>query len=126
MNTQISPSDLNQFTGTENYFKTQIPNLWYTDGCQFLFQQAQCYWLLDEIQYAIMSDKKVKPEEFILIEVKVKDNTAGIFVTDGNLRSLFRKHIEYTDMPSGDWKMYVEIAECGGVIGKLIMIPSER
>ena len=36
----ISPNDLNEFTGTENYFKTIDKSIVYTDGVQYFARNA--------------------------------------------------------------------------------------
>jgi hypothetical protein len=122
----ITPNDLTQFTGTENYYKSQQKNLWYSDGARYLFQEASCYWLLDEIQYDILHRPKVMKEDFISVEVNVKEQSANIIVTDGNKHTLYKKHIQYTDLPTGIWKLWIERTTCGQDEGRLILVPSEH
>ncbi len=47
MNT-ITLSDLSQFTGTETWHR-HFTGLLYTDGIQYLAEQAEAYWLIDAI-----------------------------------------------------------------------------
>ena len=41
-------TELSQFNGTENYYKHSL-GFSYTDGINFLAENAECYWLLDAI-----------------------------------------------------------------------------
>lgn len=125
----ITPIDLQQFTGTENYFKSQLSTFWYTDGCQFFFKNGGnqgAYWVLDVVQFEVLHHNTIKYEEFVVVEIDVNHNKAVIKVQDGNDKYLFEMNIEYTDLSDGMWKFYIEVAECGGVSGKLMMLPSER
>ncbi|MCB8789014.1 DUF6876 family protein [Planktothrix agardhii] len=38
-------TELSQFNGTENYYKHSL-GFSYTDGINFLAENAECYWLL--------------------------------------------------------------------------------
>ena len=46
---QITSVDLAQFTGTSRYYKHWSRRIVYTDGVQFLAEQAGAYWLIDLI-----------------------------------------------------------------------------
>ncbi|MGZ5050475.1 MAG: DUF6876 family protein [Methylobacter sp.] len=125
----LLPSDLIQFTGTENYFKSQLPSLWYTDGCQYFFRNAGdhgAYWFLDLIQFDVLQHDKTARQDFLVIEMHVTANKAVLQVSDGNDKYLLNREIQYTDLADGLWRFYIELAECGGVCGKLMMLPSER
>jgi len=50
----ITKQDLDQFTGTENYYK-HFTGLKYTDGIKYLADKTNCYWFIDIIaSYQVM------------------------------------------------------------------------
>jgi hypothetical protein len=49
-------------------------------------------------------------EEFIVVEVDVKNNQAIIRTQDGNNNYLLKREIPYTDLAEDKWKFYVEDA----------------
>ncbi len=123
----IVPDDLLEFRCTENYFKTMSKNVVYTDGAQFLFKNggdSGAYWLLDYIMFSILP--KCRKEQFIVIELDVKDNKTTIRAQDGNDKQLYKSTIPYTDMSDGDWRLWIEDGECGGNPVRVILLPSEH
>ena len=65
MRTQITQADLQQFTGSETWYRhTLVRDVLYTDGAQFLAERAGAYWLLDEIALAQRASPKVAAEAF--------------------------------------------------------------
>lgn len=126
MKSTITPNDLRQFTCTENYFQSKLPNLWYSDGARHFFINAGAYWFLDIVQFRIVQDKKCKLEPFMVVKLNVENEAATITVDDGNGKVLWKQTIDFTDCPIGEWKFYLEEATCGETFGKLLMVPSER
>ena len=108
---------LPQFTGTEHYHRHQ-PGFLLTDGAKWLAESAGCYWLYDII-YSIRSilDK----DSFAVVKLTVKDQQGDVTVEDGNDNVLYSQHIEYTDFPLPEIKLYVADSEAE----KVIMLPSE-
>ncbi len=100
INSEVLKMDLEQFTGTENYYEHKTiggNKLLLTDGCQFLREKAQCYWFFDLIssyQY------KLSKEPFQTWTLK-KSKSSGwsIIATDGNDRKLVTQYISYSDFP---------------------------
>ena len=78
----------------------------YTDGARYFFQNAGggAYWLLDLI--ATEPAIRKQAQDFAFITLDVKENKARLFVTDGNEKQVYERHIEYTDCPAGVWKFY--------------------
>jgi len=125
--------NLQQFTGTNQYYRNRTGDFNYTDGIQWLAKNAECYWLIDLIaSYQITLRKLPKNTNFqlwILVttdEHKVikrrKDHQAVVECwadtpIAGQL-PLVRKHIPFTDFPLPEIKLYLE----NGVL----MLPSER
>lgn len=125
----ITPSDLSGFHCTENYFKTMLPNLWYSDGFQYFCRnggEQGAYWFLDLLQFELLQNNTVKQEDFLVVEMTVDKSAATIKIQDGNNNYLVTKDIAFTDLASGCWKFYVEGTYCGDIEGKLIYLPSER
>jgi uncharacterized protein DUF6876 len=115
--TKITQSDLDQFTGTEHWYKHWASPITFTDGAKFLAERAGAFWLLDEIVFA-QRNKKVKGEEFQVWRLKL-DGKGGCTLTcdDGNGNVALTKAIPYTDFPLDEAKVYFT----GGVI----LLPSE-
>lgn len=96
----------------------------YTDGVNYLAENASCFWLLDIIGTEIHPLQKKEP--FLSICVVVADSKADIKVHDGNginvsggvqYKYLYERHIPYTDMPPGEWRFFLT--------NDVLMVPSE-
>jgi hypothetical protein len=123
----ITPNDLIEFTGTENYFQTIDKSIVYTDGVQYFARNAGdhgAYWLLDLIVLDLIPANR--DEEFLVIEVSIKDSQAFIRTQDGNDNYFVTRRIDYTDLVEGDWKFYVENGMVGEKEVKVILLPSEH
>ena len=98
--------ELNQFTGTEQYFKSNmfVPKMVHTEGVQYFCDKASAYWFLDIIATEVFP--MLKDEPFISILLQVKNGSATIFISDGNDETLETRTIEYTDCPDGDYKFF--------------------
>lgn len=104
MNTQL---DLSQFYGTEAYHRTNmfVPQLVHTDGVHYFANEAGAWWFLDIVaseHYPLM-----KKEGFISIKLHVNDGKADIVAEDGDLNVLAKKHLAFTDCPSGDFNFFL-------------------
>jgi len=106
--------DLSQFTGTENYYRTNhlfAKDMVHTDGVQYFADNAGngAYWFLDIV--ATEYFPLLKKEPFISITLIVgsnqDDNNAMIVVEDGDCELLAKKIIEYTDCPVGEYKFFL-------------------
>jgi hypothetical protein len=123
----ITPNDLHEFTGTENYYKTMDKSIVYTDGVQYFARNAGdqgAYWLLDLMVFEIIP--KNFEEEFLCVTIEVENDQAVIRATDGNDNRLYKKNILYTDLAEGEWKFFVEIGMVGEKEVKVILLPSEH
>ena len=123
----ITPNDLQEFTGTENYFKTIDKSIIYTDGVQYFARNAGdqgAYWLLDLMVFEIIP--KNFEEEFLCVTIEVENDQAVIRATDGNDNRLYKKNILYTDLAEGEWKFYVENGMVCDKEVKVILLPSEH
>ena len=100
--------DLSQFTGTENYYRTNhlfAKDMVHTDGVQYFADPAGCYWFLDII--ATEAFPLLKKEPFMAINLLVEDGKAKIAVEDGDLKTLLAKQIDYTNCPDGLYEFFL-------------------
>ena len=87
----------------------------YTEGVEYVVDNAGAYWLLDEIALSQRHIIPVKREDFQVWDLKVNaDQTAMLTCGDGNGREVYAKRIEFTDFPEpgirfyySDWVIYL-------------------
>ena len=104
-----SPSDLQGFTGTEQWYRHGLNRKFiYTDGVRYFAENAGggAYWFLDIAASSIFMLHRLQKEEFLSVTMTVTASGAVILVTDGNDEELFTQHIEFTDCPQGEWKFF--------------------
>jgi len=115
---RLSPADLQQFIGTENWYRSINPAVSYTDGAKYVADQGGAYWLLDEIALAQRFQSTVRDETFQVWTLCVKpDRSARLACDDGNGRVVFAKTIPYTDFPLPAFRLYCT--------DQVILLPSE-
>lgn len=108
--------ELANFYGSEVFYRHPLNrSVVYTEGVQHFAEQAGAYWFLDILatEPAILEQAK----DFAAVTLKVKDGKAQLLVTDGNDGEVFRRDIDYTDCPEGDWQFFF--------VGGTIMLRSE-
>ena len=108
---------LNQFNGTENYYKLNS-QLNLTDGTKYLMEVAYCYWIGDIVS-SFQTIERVRNEPFQVytITVDIEISKGGIICTDGNCRVLQVQNLHYTDFPLRTITLYY--------CDKVLMLPSE-
>jgi hypothetical protein len=118
--TKLTKSDLDQFTGSENWYRHGINrNILFTDGAKYVADTAGAYWLLDEIAIIQPHDARVAAEEFQFWKLAVRpDHTATLSCDDGDGKIVFTKKIEYTDFPLDEITLYFT--------NNVIYLPSEH
>lgn len=111
-------SDLQQFSGTSQYFQHPL-GLLYTDGVQYLVQHAHCAWLLDVI-CSYRHVKKIREQDFLVHKLTVNESnrSATYTIENGNGLVLQSQHLEFTDFPLTTIKLFQE--------GAVILLPSEH
>jgi hypothetical protein len=108
--------ELAQFTGTETWYRHPLNRyLLYTEGVQFFAEKAGCYWLLDIVATELFRLQVAEP--FLHVKLIVDDGEADIVVDDGDGSAVFRRHIQFTDAPPGDWRFYLT--------DNVVLLPSE-
>ena len=98
---ELAEQDLNQFTGTQCYYRHRLTGFKYTEGVQYMAENGGAYWLVDKILLSMKYVKKCqKQQEFAVWKLTINDDYSAILVLeDGNKNKLFTEKIEYTDFP---------------------------
>jgi hypothetical protein len=100
MSNGIVLNELRQFTGTTQWFRHGLNRkVLYTEGVQYLAEQARAYWLVDEIALAQGHVAPVKATLFQVWDLTVKNSAAALTCEDGNGNTVYSKQIEFTDFP---------------------------
>ena len=109
---------LRQFTGTETWYRHPLFRAYlYTDGVQYLAEQAGAYWLIDDI-LACQTHPRVKKEPFQFWTLTVHDDASAVLTcTDGNDGGVYRQEYAYTDFPLKQQQLYLTDA--------VLLLPSE-
>ena len=99
--------ELNQFTGTEQYFKSNmfVPKMVHTDGVQYFCDKASAYWFLDKVALEYWKMLDVHP--FMSIKLVVKNDEADIYVEDGDCNVIVKQFIPFTDCPEGEYSFFL-------------------
>ena len=109
-------NELKHFTGTENYYKSAMGNLKYTDGVRYIFQECCSYWFLDVLE---SYQPQLKEIGFQLWKIAVRDGKTGLITCqeDTNSPVLVSQELEYTDFPLDEITFYC--------IDGIVLLPSE-
>jgi len=116
-------SDLEQFTGTDHYYR-HLGKFVYTDGVKYMAETAGAYWLLDVVFSHVADvyankDIDAEQKEFLVCSLTVSDDDSALFtLDDGNDNILATQKIEYTDFPAQSVKFYIE--------NNVALLPSEH
>lgn len=107
-NKSLTKADLNQFIGTENWYRHwAVKHILFTDGAKYVADAAGAHWLLDEITFTQVDNKQVAAEDFQLWKLTVRpDQTATLTCENGNCDVIFTKQLDYTDFPLDEIKFY--------------------
>jgi len=94
-------------TGTTRWFLHWSGHLVYTEGVQYLAEQAGAYWLIDLVA-SWCPHEKIRDEDFVVRKLTVDANhTAIAAADDGNENALFPQTIEFTDFPPNEVTLYL-------------------
>jgi hypothetical protein len=118
---ELSEHVLSQFTGSEHWYRHGlVRNILYTDGAKHIADNAEAYWLLDEIAFAQRFEEAVKREEFQVwkLEVDLQKCTGELTCGDGDGRIVYSKTLTFTDFPVSRIELWFE--------NNTIYLPSER
>lgn len=81
-------------------------NFAYSDGVQELAETG-CYWLLDILATELPLKMRKASAASAMVNTHVKDGKAVITAEFIDGEVAWTKRITCTDLPDGDWKMYV-------------------
>ena len=110
MNTEAFINAYNESrNGTDQFhFNPLYRNFLYSDGVKAC-AEAGCYWLLDILGTELTRSMFETHDSFMcFVSVKVADQRASITgeFEDGDQRP-YKREVEYTDLPEGNWVFYV-------------------
>jgi hypothetical protein len=110
--------DLSHFTGTEKWFRhSLVSSVTYTEGVQYLAEQAGAYWLVDKIATnQLVAEIRAQPFQSWRLTVN-PDASATLEAEDGNGNVLYSEFIHFTDFPMPDMTLWC--------VDRVILLPSE-
>ena len=112
MNEQEILKELENFNGSENFYKDFLGCL-ITDGFKTFCDRCKCYWLFSDMVVVIMEKFKNK-EDFIVVKIKVdSEKKAVVTLEDGNNNKLYEQKYEYTDFPLKEYDVWAVFNEIG-------------
>lgn len=93
----FNPNDLANFYGSENIYR-YMGGVKFTDGVKFLMDN-DAHWLCSDAMIVCAMVPKVRREEFVHIEARVKDGACIVVYGDGNGKVLHTQEYDSTDLP---------------------------
>jgi hypothetical protein len=105
----LNPQDLQQFTGSEQFYRWSLAaHCIYTEGVQYVAEQAGAYWLIDAV-FSYQGEAAFRTEPFQVWELAVSDSRGRLICWDGNNKSvlLADQDIPFTDFPLPEIKLYL-------------------
>ena len=120
---QITSENLDQFWGSEEFYKHGLSRLRYTEGVHFLCENGAA-WLLDAVcsyqrDSKILNNKMLQEYQLWELVVDLEKKTALLTCKkDSNCLPTISQKIPYTDFPLPRIKLYVE--------GGCVLLPSEH
>jgi hypothetical protein len=125
-------SGLHGFHGSEEFYRHPLNRkVTWTEGVQFLAEEAGAYWLLDEIALANQYQRAVKDEEFQVWTLTLRNESrsgvlslenenfdAVLTCGDSNGNTVYTQPIPFTDFPLRFVELYFE--------NDVICLPTER
>lgn len=128
LNPQELQANLAYFTGTTTWYRYRLGVAllgYYTDGVQYLAENAECYWLLGDI-FIAQQLESVRQEPFQVWELTVIDGTGTLTANDGNTTTIYSQEISITDFPLPSMTLYVEWGEIEDKFMPILLLPSEH
>ncbi len=109
-------ADLDQFTGTEHYYRHWAGKLKLTDGTHFL-EMHGAGWLVDAVASYQGEDQAAVPFQLWKLEVSPDKKAALTMREDSGQPVLIEQKLRYTDFPLDELALYV--------IDGVLLLPSE-
>ena len=93
--------------GANQFFRHPLMRVFtYSDGVQAVAESGM-YWLVDLAAFELTMKLSVENETLGVITLKVKDSEGSVVMTGSGDRRLFRRKLDYTDAPDGEWTFYL-------------------
>jgi len=108
--------ELNQFAGTEHYYKHWLGKIVFTDGVKYLADKADAYWLIDLIASYQPTIKNV-PFQVWVLKVNADKTAEATMHADADKPALIKQVIKYTTFPLNEIKLWL--------IDGVLILPSE-
>ena len=114
---------LENFYGTEQYYRGAAGALKYTDGVKYVAEKAGAYWLLQLIgtlASTIYTNQAISEydKEFLTADLEVQeDDSAVLSITNGNKKELSNFEIPFTDFPAEKCRFFIT--------NEVILLPTE-
>lgn len=114
----ISHADLERFTGTVCYYRYSpqlFPGFVLMDGCRYLAEKVECFWLFDIIA-SVQSEPAIAALAIQFWTLVVAKDRTGIVkcvedtTKEGPDLLVYKQHVECTDFPLEYRRIWV--AEC--------------
>ena len=115
MDKTLTSSELNQFSGTENWYRHWLGIL-YTDGVKYLAEKANAYWLIDAVA-SYQNGLKDVPFQSWTLTVKEDHSAVLQMQEDSDVPAKIEQFIEYSDFPLDHIRLYF--------IDGVLLLPSE-
>ena len=115
----ITKAELKQFTGSQHWYRHGLMRqVLYTEGVQYVAEQAGAYWLIDEIAFGqcVPAIAAAAFQHWKLV-VDLAQHSAVLTCDDGDDNIIVSKKIEYTDFPLNEIRFYF--------IDNIILLPGE-
>ena len=94
MKSTITKAELNQFTGTEQYYRHWSLRIVFTDGVKYVAETAGAFWLID-----VVASYQPLKAEFQVWKLVKEGNAYAVICTDGNDVVLKKQELPFTDFP---------------------------
>lgn len=110
--------------GTNTFYKIPVyADFLYSDGVRELAQLG-CYWLLAILATELPGEFKKRSGEYLcIVTITVKDTVATIVGKwSDNDETPWTTQIGFTDLPEGEWKLFVSD---NGELQLICILPSE-
>ena len=112
-------AELRHFTGTQHYYRN-FTGLLYTDGIQYLAEQAGSYWLIDLVG---SHQPKLLDARFQLWNLEVREDKSALVTMIEDIGQPIRvsQEISFTDFPLNEFSFYC----IDGGDARVMMLKSE-
>jgi hypothetical protein len=112
----LSKHELNQFYGTENWYKHWCTKLVYTDGIKYVGEKAGAYWFIDHVALQVLP--LVRRNDLIDITLHARTDKKGCIEVKNLNTVVHHFELDYTTFPVGEWKFVLQ--------DNVLCLPAER